>query len=178
MGLGGTDRILVVGTATDETPVTSVTYGGQPLTFIGAQSDPDDASRVELWYQVAPLTGTQNIVVTLADETDAVGGATSWTGVDQITPLGTPVFAGGESTTATAVVTSGAGQVVVDALATMDIEQRTAGTGQTERWNLGQDDLGGAGSSELGGATVTMSWTMDEAEFWAIGGVPLKPSGG
>ena len=126
---------------------------------------------------VAPLTGTNNIVATFADGTDAIGGATSWTGVNQTTPLGTAVFASGEGTPATVTVASAIGEVVVDALATIDTETRTVEAGQTERWNLGESDLGGGGSSEPGGASVTMSWTV-ESEFWAIGAVPLKPAAG
>ena len=174
VGVGGTNRLLVVSIATDTTPVSGVTYGGQALTLIGGQIDPDDASRVGLWYLVAPPTGTNNIVATFAEGTDAIGGSTSWTGVNQTTPLGTAVFASGEGGTAAVTVASAAGEVVVDALATIDIETRTVGSGQTERWNLDEGDLGGAGSSVSGAAAVNMSWAANG--FWAIGAVPLRPS--
>ena len=70
-------------------------------------------------------------------------------------------------------VNSWAGEVVVDVLAS-DGGPPTVGAGQTQQWNLGQDDLGGAGSSEPGAASVEMSWTA--ARFWALGAVPLKPA--
>ena len=174
VGAGGTNRMLVVGITTDTTPASRVTYRGRALTLIGARNDPDDDSRVELWYLVAPPTGTSNIVAKFDGGTDAIGGATSWTAVDQASPLGAAVFSSGEGGTAGVSVASAADEVVVDALATVDIETRTAGTGQTERWNLGEDDLGGAGSSAPGAANVDMSWAAEG--FWAIGAVALKPA--
>ena len=167
----GVDQILIVGLSTDTTVVNSVTYGGQALTLIGSQDDPGGSSRVELWYLLAPPTGTNDIVATFADTTRAIGGATSWSGVNQTTPLGTAVFASGSDGSATVTVTSSVGEVVVDALSANG-NTATPGTGQTQRWNLNQGGLTGAGSSKDGAAAVTMSWTV--TDNWAIGAVPLK----
>jgi signal peptidase I len=177
VGAGLANRILVVGVTLDaDHSVTGVTYAGTPLTSIGAQNDPDAATRVELWYLVAPQTGSNSVVVTLSGETndDIVAGATSWRAVHQSTPLGTAVFASGESDTASVDVTSAAGEVVVDVVAS-DRETVSADGGQTEHWSAQPNKLGGGGSSELGAASVTMSWTLGQSTFWAIGGVPLKP---
>ncbi|MGH8622704.1 MAG: hypothetical protein ACRET3_11235, partial [Burkholderiales bacterium] len=55
---------------------------------------------------------------------------------------------------------------------------KTAGPGQTERWDgvSGQSD--GAGSTEAGAASVVMNWTGGVTEEWAMVAVALKPGGG
>lgn len=81
----GNSRILVVGIAVQRSnvPVTSVTYGGQPLT---RQVIDSVFPIVEIWTRVSPLVGPATIVVT--HPADAiVGGSVSFSGVDQSTPV-------------------------------------------------------------------------------------------
>ena len=177
VGAGGVNRIIIVGVsaALEGGVVTGVTYAGQPLTQIGGQTDIDGITRVELWYKVAPPTGANDVVVSLSVSAGVVGGATSWTGVDQTTPLGTAAFTSSESSLATVDVSSAVGEVVVDVVST-EAAAVTVGPGQAQRWNLFPGTVVGGGSSEPGAApTVTMSWTSTTA-FWAIGGVSMKPA--
>jgi MSHA pilin protein MshD len=53
---------------------------------------------------------------------------------------------------------------------------KTAGAGQTERWDSFNGDADGAGSTEAGAASVVMTWT-GVPEEWATIAVPLKPGG-
>jgi hypothetical protein len=174
VGAAGANRILIVGIGFDPrgATVTGVTYGGQPLTLIGGVSA--TSSRVELWRIVAPLTGTNNVVVTGTGAKEKIAGATSWTGVHQTTPLGTAAFATGTSITPTVNVTSATGDVVVDTVMAVDTASLTVGAGQTQRWNVALGDYMGGGSSEPGAATTTMSWTLSGSFTWSIGAVPLK----
>ena len=176
VGSSGTNRIIVVGIETKgATVVSGVTYAGQDLALIGALSN-GTSTRTELWYRVAPATGTNSVVVTLPSKTQTVGGATSWTEVHQTTPLGTDVFASGTSTSPTVDVTSASGEAVVDAVAVGGGGSRTVGADQTQRWSLASGGTAGAGSSESGATTVTMSWTLGISNTWATGAVPLKPA--
>ena len=128
--------------------------------------------RVELWYKVAPLTGANNIVVSLPSSVHLMAGATSWTGVHQTTPLGTAGNATGTSSTATVNVTTVSGDAVVDTVSTANAV--TVGASQTQRWNLSQAGFKGAGSTEdATTTTTTMSWTFVSGD-WAITAVPLK----
>jgi prepilin-type N-terminal cleavage/methylation domain-containing protein len=104
----GSDRILVVGVSTrgglgwDQ--VNSVTYNGISLTRVGSDTTLDChgyTHRVEIWYLVAPPTGTYNVVITTAGNADIVGGATSWIGVNQTNPVGTFFSTPGTSLTPT-----------------------------------------------------------------------------
>ena len=87
----GTNRLLVLsahiwqdvaGTGT----VTSASYGGQALTK--ATSTRMVGIAEEVWYLVNPPTGSNTVSVTVTGATDAIKlGVSTWTGVDQSTPI-------------------------------------------------------------------------------------------
>lgn len=134
----GSNRILVVGVSIRNSAgqtVSSVTYAGVGLTFIGAQSNGTN-SRIEMWRLLAPATGTNSIVVTMSAGAHFVGGAASFTGVDQTTPLGTFVSATGNTSTPTVNASSATGEVVIDTLAMRGSADTitSVGAGQTQRW--------------------------------------------
>ena len=70
-----------------------------------------------------------------------------------------------------------ANQVVFDTVACETCTSLSFGAGQSELWN--QLHAGGfvmgAGSTEPGGGTVTMSWTLGSSDYWDIGEVPINP---
>jgi len=176
------NRILMVGVSNNNTtrPVSTVTYGGTALTRVGFQNAPGTQNRIELWSLIAPSPGTANVVVTFSGSVDSVGGAIVFSGVDQATPLGTFASANGSNASPSVTVSSASGQVVIDTLATNgDGSSAAAGPGQTQRWSLKTGNGGGnalgAGSTEPGASSVTMSWTLGHAHAWSIGAVPLKP---
>lgn len=180
----GSDRMLIVGVSIrkNAVSVSNITYGGTGgFTLIGTQIDGGADHRVELWYKLAPDVGTANIEVTLNGPQEVVGGAVSFFGVDQSAPLG--AFAGAQGTSANPSidVPSADGEMIIDILsASGDSGAVTVGGGQTERWsgNTGTGDGNefGSGSTELGASSVTMSWTLTNANKWAIGAVSVKPA--
>ena len=185
VGTGG-NRILIVGVSirnSSSQTVAGVTYAGAPLTNIGV-GDNGSVVRIEMWRLVNPPSGTANVVVTLSSASDAktVCGATSWTGVHQTTPLGTFVSATGSTNAPTVNATSATTEVVHDTVAAQGTVTATVGAGQTQRWNAGTSggsaasNVRGAGSSEPGAATVTMSYSLSASASWAIGAVSLKPA--
>ncbi len=112
--------------------VTGVKYGGTPLTRIGFRNGHGNANRVEIWSLTAPSPGTANVVVSLSGSVDVVGGAISFSGVNQTTPFGTFVSAQGTSASPSVTASSAAGQVVLDTLAIDgDAVSASAGAGQT-----------------------------------------------
>lgn len=163
--------------------VSSVTYNGAPLALVGSVNQVDDA-RVEIWSLVPPPTGTYDVVITFSAQLtrSATAGVMTFTGVHQTTPLGTFVSAKAPTDPgpATVNVSSAANELVFDTVACESCTSLTVGSGQTQRWNLVVENgqTRGAGSTEPGAATVTMSWTLGTADHWAIGAVPIKPSGG
>src|SRR2546427_236510 len=178
----GSNRLLIVGiSTTDSTCCTtthdSVTYNTvQTMTKISEVTGGSD--KVSIWKLVDPATGANNVVVTLSAPTNVKGGAPSWSNVDQTTPVGTAATNTWSSNFPSVTVASAAEEVVHDTIgANVDQDEGavTVGAGQTERWNIRTSHTGG-GSTEVGAASVTMSWTMVKNTSWAIVGVPIKPA--
>ena len=121
----GSNRLLVVSVHLRDgvgTPVTGVTYGGNALTAVPSGSANSGTgtpeNRTELWSLLDPPTGTADVVISLSASKNIVGGATSFFGVDQTTPLGTAVAAGANSASPSVVVSSAADGLVRDAIST------------------------------------------------------------
>ncbi|HKB08602.1 MAG TPA: DUF11 domain-containing protein, partial [Candidatus Polarisedimenticolia bacterium] len=176
----GNDRILVVGVSIrGNATATGVTYGGQALTFAGGVSN-GGSNRAEIWTLLAPPTGTANVVVSLSAPVHVVGGASSFSNVDQTTPYGAFTSTTGNTSPISLAVTSAVGEVVIDTVVTNgDVASLAAGASQTERWNNftggNASNARGAGSTQAGAASVTMSWTMGAPKAYSIGAISLKP---
>lgn len=183
----GSNRLLVVGVASDDnTPrtVSSVTYNGVNLTQVPGGTA-DNLARVDMWYLVNPATGANDVVVTLSGSTEFSAGATSWTGVDQTTPLGTAsATAGHSSSVSLSGVSSAADEFVVDVVA-IDSSSATitSDVSQASRWERGGGEATAGGlnvvggqSTEAGAASVTMSWSVSATKDWAIAAVSIKPA--
>ena len=159
-----------------------MTYGGVSLTFLAAITESGNKNRAELWYLLAPTTGTANVVLTMGANKVFVAGATSFSGVSQGTPFGTPVTVEGSGGASSVTVSSAANEVVLDVVAFRDRTGGSENSGQTARWTntngSGSSDAWGGSSTEPGAASVTMGWTSSGAgagEFSAIG-VAIKPA--
>jgi cellulose synthase/poly-beta-1,6-N-acetylglucosamine synthase-like glycosyltransferase len=185
----GSSRLMLVGVSINNDSyetVSSVTWKGtESLSLVGAIANDDDA-RVEIWSRVAPSAGTGNVVISFSGalQQGAVAGVTTFTGVNQSTPLGTFTPAtGNNSSPATVDVPSAAGELVFGVVCT-EYEPVTTDPSQTERWNLRLTgtvgETNGAASTEAGAApSVTTSWTLDPSyNHWAVGGVSIKPAAG
>ena len=177
----GSDRAAFIGVGSSaESPdlTSTVTYGGSSCTeiwdFIG-QTYAHNSSH----YYIAPPTSSQTVTATLAGTDDElVIGVTSMTGVHQTTPIGTPQTANATSNAPSVNVSSATDELVVDNLYAITANTLTVGAGQTERWaqTIGTAVVG-KGSTEVGSATTTMSWSMAGADIWTIGAVGFKPAG-
>src|SRR4030095_11395006 len=121
-----------------------------------------------IWSLLNPGVGTSNIVVNFSGAASggAVVGGTTFTNVDQASPLGTFVGTHGNSTTRNATVFSAAGELVFDTVAWASATALSPGPNQTQGWNL-QPVIRGAGSTDVGSNSVTMSWTSATGTRWA-----------
>lgn len=190
----GANRLLVVALSLRHTgaqAATTVTYNGINLTPLIVQTNNNNA-RVELWYLTNPPSGPANIAIAWSGaSTRAVGGAMSFSGVDQTTPFEDPEGAVGNSTAGSAVsvtvTTTVRGAWVIDAVASRTGLTMTAAGGRTQRWNIttGGGNPGRAvGSGSTRGpialpAAVTMNWTAagGGTPAWAIVGAGVRPIG-
>ena len=193
----GSNRLMLVAvvvgasasTGNNAGTVSSVTYGGTSLTQVGTVAEPGTRVRSYLYRLLNPPFGSNSVVVTLAAARPVYAGVTTFTGVDQTTPLGTFVStsagdvsgAGGGGTSASLSVSSAANELVFDVIAvdreTGDNVSPSAGAGQTARWTDNSSGfVAGGSSTEAGASTVTMSWNWVASNQYAIGAVAIKPA--
>ena len=139
--------------------------------------------RVSLWYLANPATGTKTISVDIAGTvTDTGGGAVSFSGVNQATPLEAKTEATGDATTTSIDVTTLTDGAWVFDCVTLEVQTADAvGADQTQRWNTDLGSMGMAGSTEgpkSPAGAVTMSWTLDEFldRQFSHTGVAIKPT--
>ena len=180
----GSNRYLIVGISMLSiagSSVSSITYNNVSMTFLGAVSSVTGAVRVELWGLIAPATGSNTIVVTLSTGLDSVGGAASYTSVNQSSA--TESFNSASATNVGAadatvdITTIADNDMIVDCVSTTDAAI-TVGAGQTSRWNVSGALGSGAGSQEgvkTPAGVVTMSWTdVAGLATWSIVAIALR----
>jgi hypothetical protein len=177
----GTNRLLIVGVAVGGNPstgiTTSVTYNGLAMTSIGSvASNNDTVGYVQLFRLVAPTVGTHSVVVTTSLTTSATSaGSVSFVGVNQSTPVGTPVTAFGDSTTPSVTVTgTTAGNLVIDASC---CGKAFSADTQTSQWRCNTNTASAAGNAACsiapGGGSVTLAHTVT-ADFWGSIAVEVR----
>ena len=180
--VSGSNRLMLVGVSINETSsesVSSITYNGESLTFVGSSETGD--ARVEIWQLVAPDLGTYDVDIVFSGSTDGnTAGVMTFTGVDQSDPLSTFASGNGSSESSGLVKISSAtdelvyGVIAIDDATDYDV---SVGAGQTEDWDLHNSDVNGGGSTEAGAATVGMTWSWSGSDDWAAGGVSIKAAG-
>ncbi len=172
----GNDRFLVVGVSNDGVAaVSSVSYGGVPLTQLGTAAQGN--TRVSFFGLKQPAPGTATVTVTTSAVANIVAGSESFTGINQRDPTTVPVSGAGTGGTVSLGVLSAAGQIVLDALAAPAAPPLAPGTGQTATWNLAAGTLRGGASSvaAAGTGTNTLSWTPAAGGNWAYLALALSP---
>ena len=187
-----TNGLLVVGVELNITnvptaSVSSITYKGTALTFIGAHNDAGATRRVEMWYLLAPPTGSNSMVLTVnlptAGTVGAVFGATTFSGVDQTVPIGGFYSADGAGATFSQLdVPSVVNGMVLDGLATGGSVAVTVPGPQVSLYNnvslAGTDppDVTGVGTSHAGAPSVPNSESFNAASNWSLGAISINPT--
>ena len=190
----GTNRFLAVCTQARDTvasdvAVTTVTANGVPLTKVRADLRTDGGSSLgtELWYLATPGIGAYTITVTWAGALSSygVGSATSYFGVDQVTPIDAHAGSGSTGTTLSTAITTVANHAVITdcaiGQANTPTVALTVGAGQTTRVNrLTTGTVDSVGVSTVNDKAVagseTMDWTQVAASNWVISAVALRPA--
>ena len=182
----GSDRLVaMISLHSTTTSVTSMTWKpdpgnpalNQPLTLVGRQVA-SASGAVEIWELANPTPGVAGAELshTLSANAKRVMGVHALAGVGG---HGTPVGAGINGNAISVNVASQPGALVLDVIYGQNsTTAHTAGAGQTMHWSLhasGTNNLRGAGSSEAGAATTTMSWTSGAATHHALLAVSYNP---
>jgi len=170
----GSNRLLVAGVGmgggTSGVSLTT-TYGAATMTSAGlVLSNNQFDGFVQLFYLVAPATGTDTITVSVdsLQTRDLLGGSLSFTGVDQTTPLTGIGTNFGFDANPTVTVASAAGNMVVDAAV---CGSAFVSSNQTLRWMNNLNGNSGASnaaqSTAAGAGSVTMSY-VSGSDWWGI----------
>jgi len=190
----GANRMLIVSVSLNianspGTTITGATYNGTALTQWGFHNDAGNTRRVEMWYLLNPVSGTNlNVAVTVNVPAGggSVGGAvaaTTFTGVDQTVPLGAFVSADGAAGANSQLdVPSVVNGMMLDVLATGGDQTITIPSPQVSQWNLNsggtlaQGSLSGSGSTRAGAPDLPISETFSGTSNWALGAVSINPT--
>jgi hypothetical protein len=157
----------------------AATYNGVAMTSVGVVHSGGVSSisgYVQLWRLIAPATGANTVAITVTGgtPTSLAGGSVSYTGVNQTTPLGTPVTGTAQTGSPSVAVTgTTAGNMVAGAAVNGGAFTSSNNTG---RWQNNASSSTAAGNAAQADAaasgTVTMSWTV-AADWWAAIAVEL-----
>lgn len=193
-GATGVNRLMVVGVSINisngtSAKVSGVKWNGAALTSLGAHNDSGNKQRVEMWYLLAPATGTANVVVSFTLPTftteGVAAGVTTFTGVDQTVPLGAFASADDGGTAAAFSqlnVTGVVNGMILDTLAIAGNRTVTVPSPQAQQWNLntggsGTTDVTATGSTRSGAPSVPLSETFSNTSNWSLGAASINPSG-
>ena len=185
----GTNLVLVVGVSMNisggvSATVGGVTYNGVALTKAGAHNDSANQRRTEMWYLIAPATGTHNVIVTVkvpfAATIGTVAGATTFTGADQTSPIRTYASNDGNTNAPYVDVASDTNDMVLDTMATLGSRTVTSASGtQVQQWALttsaNTTDVYGYGSTHGGAASVSMAENLSASSQWSSSAVSVQP---
>jgi hypothetical protein len=167
--ISGTDKVLYVLVMMRGSDITGVTWdaagANQALTQVDAYNF-EAIMHVYVYRLINPTDGSNKTITISKSGTDRFGAvAILATGTDQTTPNGSFSHDGANpGTTITNNVSSGTGEIVVDALAYWDdgdVATLTPGANQTpiinDSFTTGGEGLSYAASQEPGVSTTTMS---------------------
>ncbi len=190
--ISGTNRLLMVaasyrspakaqtdggssGTGTKE-QITGVKWGTTALTRVNRTIT--DEYTTELWYLVAPATGSNTITVSFVGnvQDQNLSGA-SFTGVNQTTPFANAAGSSltGGSATPTITVPTTASQVLFGVTSMYTGSNTLTVSGATRGvFGLKTMNVIGKGAVAAGGATATLSWSGTSAWPWSISAVAIN----
>lgn len=173
------NRLLTVGVSIFATgSVTGITYGGVALTKL--RSDDTGVYRSEIWYLIAPASGTASVAVTLSASLTSIAGAASWWNVDQTNPFSANAGGTGTNTPASAAVTPGSTlNRVFGNLAAQTATGITDQIRQAPHYNSA-GALGTQIGAELGviltAASTTIQWNgLGAIDSWAVSVAAIQP---
>lgn len=186
----GSDRVLIVcvGISSGSSQnVTAVTYGGQSMTLVDRQTDPDGWSEIAVFYLLNPPSGSNSFVVTSSANADAAFFACVVTGAST-SSIGNSAKASGNSaspgvsltpTAADSVmvfgVSSGTDTTAISTRVGSSLVNEIANTGN---YRAAQLYLAASNTSAhtLGATAANDYWAIVGVEVKAAGGAPAVPT--
>lgn len=181
----GTPNYVEIAVGWETTPtINTITYGGNAMTLVDSQNNNTDGVQCAIYGLVSPPSGAQTCQIIWSGNVNYAARCTSYTGVDTTTPRGTPVKQSFSAQTSSSLDAGAAtGDLVSDVIVINNrTNTLTVGADQTQRSNEtsngGSPGVTGAGSTEAGATTTTMSWSISGSSNGAHVAAAIKASGG
>lgn len=173
------NRICMVSVLEDDNrTVSTLTVGGVSATYLGRKIVGSGFEAIELWYLIAPSTGSQTATATFDANNGGYCIITAVTFYDaaQSSAVGTYADSSGNSTTPSLTITSATGERVFETIWHRTGQPGYSITGgQTDRVNVVTFSAEFATSDIAGAATVTPSSSHTNSNGWCVHGVSIKP---
>lgn len=171
----GTDQVLVVGVTTSSQPVTAVTYNGTAMTAAGSISK--NGMRVYMYYMFNPATGTKQVKVTTAVNTNLYAGSSLISGVSNTTPFTVTTNSGTSSAPSTGVVTTVDGYTVLTVLGSKN-RNPTPTSPLSQVYELGSNFNHYNNMSSRAGASpsVVGDFALSSSDDWGVVTTSLIPA--
>lgn len=154
----------------------NATYAGVSMSIVIDIANGN--KRAVIWKRENPPSGLQTVqLITSSSLFDHTTETIAWRGTptSDATSGGQSSSGTATSTSTPAVTTGAAGDVVLDTLYHDVTEAVTEGAGQTEEWDaIGLAGANGAGSTEPGAASVTMSFSFPTSQIFLHVAVNIK----
>ncbi|HEY9357580.1 MAG TPA: PKD domain-containing protein [Arthrobacter sp.] len=180
--------VLVASITADLNPtMTSVPAGWTPIVnALGINSSPTSGARIFAYYHVVGPADPQSYGWTLSSPVKWGAGLTAYRGVNNATPLDSPVATAVNATyqatsiTAPSITTASPNAMLIGAVG---YDASTPGIappgGWTERWEAAGGQIAESADSvqPVAGASGTATWTLGAARAVAVWRTALKPAG-
>ncbi len=161
---GQSNKILLVAVDAGAS-ISSVTYAGNALTLLDSISY-NSGEVLSIYYLLAPVSGTYNVIVTGSSSTYIVGASASYYGVAHNSPFGTAAHTSGSGASSTnTVATSSTNQLVIDIVNNATASSDTASSGQTTREQPTGSGMA-LGDIAATGSSMTLGWSFTSST-WA-----------
>lgn len=177
----GANRLLLVAMSMNlrnatGTTITTVTYGGTPLTLLDAITDGGPDTRTEVWYLLEPPTGTNDVIVTAGgitpgENVDAIASATTFSNANQAAPP-SAANAGTGSPASVTITGTGGTDIIIDFAGVRENVTITPSGSQVQAFNLSTgvsaNDLQAGSSGRFGASpNTTMTWSLSANRRWS-----------
>ncbi len=180
----GSDTLLVCGGHANyfngATTVDTFTYNAANLTLVATEPNAGEAAHEAIMYRrIAPTTGTNQVSVTWSQNSNVGLGCMSFTGADQITPLGADNADNDLDGTLSASITVPASGMGVSVAASNEggVSCPDLTSGDTERFEVcsGTFESHGLGSTTASTGVLAMTWTLN-ANYSQMVAAPINPA--
>ena len=170
----GNSTFLIVSTGSTSQLPNKITYDGQKLTKI--RQDQNDDLRTSFWYLVDPPTGSN--VISISHPGTIIAGATSFTGVHQIDPVGSNNGTTGSGFTALTGIETNYSSWIADVVSFQNNDNIiSSDPSQTEKYNIELASIisGHSTKDTIIPDNYDMSWTSDISGLWTHSVVTIEP---